>query len=377
MAWNEPGGNRDPWGQGGRRGGGGGAPDLDEMLERLKARFRGGKGGGGGGPRPGGLSSGGTGLVALLIGLLWLASGFYIVDEQERAVVLRFGAYSAISTPGLRWHLPWPMERVIKVNVTQVRQVSERAEMLTQDENIVRLDLKVQYRVNSAQNYLFSLQEPDRTLREVTKSAVREVVGTSNMDFILTDGRVAVANRIQEILQDRLDKYESGLMVSEVNLEDAQPPEPVQGAFADAIKAREDQQRLKNEAEAYANDRLPRARGAAARELAESIGYRDRLVAEAEGESVRFTRLLAEYRKAPRVTRDRLYLETMSEVLTNTPKVMVDINKGGPLIYLPLDQLARGKRANEPAVEPAPTTSGTRQGTTPGTDFRSRDRGGR
>lgn len=368
MAWNEPGGgNRDPWNPNGRRGGDG-VPDVDQMLERLKSRFK------GRGPRPGGLSSGGAGLVAAAVALLWAASGFYVVDEQERGVVMRFGAYAGTADPGLRWHLPWPVERVETINVTQVRQVTERSDMLTQDENIVDVELKVQYRVSSAQNYLFNQADPDATLRQVTKSAVREVVGRNSMDFILIEGRQEVAERTQQILQERLDAYGAGLIVTEVNLQNVQAPEPVQDAFLDAIKAREDQERLKNEAEAYANDRLPRARGAAARELAEAIAYRDRLIAQAEGESDRFKKLLAEYRKAPRVTRDRLYLETMSEVMSNATKIVIDVDKGGPMIYLPLDQLNKGRA--EPAPERA---TGPGSGSRPNTSAaeRSRERGGR
>lgn len=373
MAWNEPGGgNRDPWNPNGRRGGGSGdgLPDVDQMLERLKNRFK------GRGPRSSGMSSGGAGLVAAAIALLWLASGFYVVDEQERAVVMRFGAYVGTAEPGLRWHLPWPVERVEKVNVTQVRQVTERSDMLTQDENIVDVELKVQYRVSSAQNYLFSQADPDTTLRQVTKSAVREVVGRNKMDFILTEGRQEIAERTQQILQERLDAYDSGLIVTEVNLQNVQAPEPVQDAFADAIKAREDQERLKNEAEAYANDRLPRARGAAARELAEAIAYRDRLIAEASGESARFSALVAEYRKAPRVTRDRLYLEAMSEVFASTSKVVVDTDQNGPMLYLPLDQLGKGARSAEPGAAPAPAPGAAPRTGSSNTE-RSRERGGR
>jgi len=369
MAWNEPGGgNRDPWNQG--RRGGNAPPDLDEMLERLKTRFK------GKGPRPGGLSSGGAGLLMAAVAALWLASGFYVVDEQERAVVLRFGAYAGTSDPGLRWRMPWPIESVEKVKFTQVRQVTERSDMLTQDENIVDIEIKVQYRVKSAENYLFSLQDPDATLRQMTKSALREVVGRSTMDSVLLEGRQQVAERTQQILQERLDAYESGIEVGEVNLQNMQAPEPVQGAFVDAIKAREDQERLKNEAEAYAKDRVPKARGAAARELAESQAYRDRLVAQAEGESARFTKLLAEYQKAPRVTRDRLYLETMSEVLGNATKIIVDVDKNGPMIYLPLDQLTRGGvRGTDSASEP--TAPSARPSGSPDSDYRSRDRGAR
>ena len=376
MAWNEPGGgNKDPWNQGGRRSEGA-PPDLDQMLDRLKARFK------GKGPRPGspsGFSGASIGLLIAAAVVLWLLSGFYSVDEQERAVVLRLGAFTGLSEPGLRWRLPWPIESVEKVNVTQVRQVTERTDMLTQDENIIDVELKIQYRVSSAEKYLFSLQDPDSTLRQVTKSAVRETVGRSRMDFILTEGRQEIAERTKLIMQERLDAYDSGLVVAEVNLQNVQAPEPVQGAFADAIKAREDQERLKNEAEAYANDRVPKSRGAAARELAEAIAYRDRRVAESEGESARFTKLLAEYRKAPRVTRDRLYLETMSEVFASATKIIVDVDKTGPMIYLPLDQLNKGgaRSADPPPDTSSSTGSGSRSSPSGGSDYRSRERGGR
>jgi modulator of FtsH protease HflK len=374
MAWNEPGGgNRDPWNPNGRRGGSGGGgdgglPDVDQMLERLKSRFK------GKGPRPGGLSSGGAGLLFGAIGLLWLLSGFYVVDEQERGVVMRFGAFSRVSSPGLSWRMPWPIEKVDTINVTQVRQVSERSDMLTQDENIVDVELKVQYRVSSAEKYLFSQADPDSTLRQVTKSAVREVIGRSKMDYILSgEGRQDVSQRTQQILQERLDAYDSGLVVAEVNLQNVQAPEPVQDAFLDATKAREDHVRLTNEAEAYANERLPRASGAAARELAEAIAYRDRLIAQAQGESERFLKLLAEYRKAPRVTRDRLYLETMSEVFANANKVLIDVDRSGPMIYLPLDQLHKAGRAEAGADAPAAGAM-PRAGTA---TERARERGGR
>jgi membrane protease subunit HflK len=371
MAWNEPGGgNKDPWNPGGRRGpSSDGIPDVDQLLERLKSRFK------GKGPRPGGLSSGGMGLLIGAIVLGWALMCFFVVDAQERAVVLRFGEYVRVNGPGWGWRA-WPFEQVEKVNVTQVRQVTERSDMLTQDENIVDVELKVQYRVSDIEKYLFSLADPDSTLRQVTKSAVREVVGRSKMDFILTEGRQEVAERTQDIMQERLDAYNSGLVVAEVNLQDVQAPEPVQGAFADAIKAREDQERLKNEAEAYANDRLPKARGAAARELAEAIAYRDRQIAQAQGESSRFTQVLAEYRKAPRVTRDRLYLETMSEVLGNATKVVIDVDRNGPMIYLPLDQINRNARAAEAAAGGGASGS-ERPGTAPDAAYRSRERGGR
>lgn len=347
MAWNEPGPNRDPWNQGpGGNKRGDGPPDLDEMLRRLKARLS------GRGPRsPGGSPAGAPkaliGLVVAVVAGLWLSTGFYVIDEQERGVVMRFGAYSRTTDPGWGWHAPWPVEKVEIVNVTQVRQANDRATMLTKDENIVDVELTVQYRVSSAEQYLFSVADPDMTLRQATKSAVRETVGRSEMDFIITEGRQAVADRTKQLLQDRLDMYKCGLIVTEVNLQQAQPPEAVQSAFADAIKAREDQQRVKNEAEAYANDRLPRARGAAARQLEEASAYRDQVIARAEGDASRFSQLVAEYRKAPKVTRDRLYLDTMTQVLSQSSKVLIDVKQGNPMFYLPLDQLLK----NSPKVD--------------------------
>lgn len=374
MAWNEPGGgNRDPWnpkGRGGGNNGGGGnggIPEVDRLLENLRARFR--RGG-----RPGGISGGGMGLLALAALLVWGVLCFFAVDAQERAVVLRFGAYVRSNGPGWGWRA-WPIESVEKVNVTQVRQVTERSDMLTLDENIVDVELKVQYRVSDIEKYLFSQSDPDATLRQITKAAVREVVGRSQMDFILIEGRQQVAENTQQILQERLDAYDSGLIVTEVNLQNVQAPEAVQDAFADAIKAREDRERLKNEAEAYANDRLPRARGAAARELAEAIAYRARLIAQAEGESARFTKVLVEYRKAPRVTRDRLYLEMMSEVLANTSKVVVDSKRNGQMMVLPLDALMRSRTGDGSQDAAAPAGAGKSGGAAG--DNRSRERGGR
>lgn len=376
MAWNEPGPGRDPWNQGGKRGDG--PPDLDEMLKRLKARF-GGKGGGGSGSgRPGpSLPSGVWGLLLGLIPLVWLAFGAYVVDEQEKAVVLRFGQHVATTDPGFNWRWPWPIETHEIVNVTGVRAVRDQATMLTRDENIVDLELAIQYRVSSAEDYVFNVADPDMTLRQATKSAVREVVGNSSMDFILTEGREEAADRTKQILQDRLDEYKTGLLVTEVNLQQAQPPEPVQAAFADAIKAREDQQRRKNEAEAYANDRLPKARGAAARQVAEATAYRDQVVAKAEGDAARFNRLLGEYRKAPKVMRERMYLDTMNSVLGASSKVLIDVDKGSPMFYLPLDELLKGGSRGEVTGDYV-TPPGSRPSTTPSPSYdssRSRDRG--
>ncbi len=385
MAWNEPGSNnRDPWNQnGGNKGGGNdgnnqGPPDLDEILKRFKARFsgRGGKGPrgpAGAGPQMPKLGGGATGLILGVVGLLWVAAGFYTIDEQERGVVFRFGAYSATTEPGLRWHLPWPVEKVEKVNLTGVRSVTDRAVMLTQDENIIDVELAVQYRVSSAYEYLVKVDAPDLTLRQATKAVVREVVGSSLMDFVLNEGRQAVADRAKVSLQERLDEYETGLIVTEVNLKQVQPPEAVQAAFADVIKAREDLERQKNEAQAYANDRLPKARGAAARDLAEAAAYKDQIVAKAQGDAARFTSLVTEYRKAPGVTRERIYLDTMSEVYRRSSKVVVDIDKGSPMLYLPLEQLLKNMpKTTVPESADVPTASSPRASS--GDPSRSRSR---
>lgn len=341
MAWNEPGsgGNKNPWDNNG------GPPDLEEMLKKFRARFGGQRGSGGGnsassgGGSGGGLPKGALTLVAVVAGAIWLLSGFYIVQPAERGVVLQFGQYLATVGEGPHWHVPWPVQTVEKVNVDGIRNVTDSQRMLTEDENIVSVDMAVQYRVSSAEDFLFRTRDPDLTLRQALKSAVREVVGKSTMDFILTAGREEVAVRTERLLQEALDSYRTGLIVNEVNIKDAQPPEPVQGAFADAIKAREDEQRLINEAEAYSNEVLPGARGDAARRIAESSAYQARVVEMATGEASRFSQLLAEYQMAPEVTRQRLYLETMDAVLGSTNKVILDTKNSNPLLYLPVDKL--------------------------------------
>ncbi|HET7798275.1 MAG TPA: FtsH protease activity modulator HflK [Nevskia sp.] len=380
MAWNEPGPGRDPWNSnsGGKRGNDG-PPDLDALLKRIKARWFGGGGGNRGtGAGSGKLPSGLAGFVLVLIAALWVFSGFYTVDEQERAVITRFGSYVETTGPGLSWHKPWPIERVEKIPFTKVRQVTDRATMLTQDENIVDLELSVQYRITSAEDYLFNVADPDKTLQQVTKAASREVVGRSTMDFILTDGRQAVADQIKTGLQERLNKYKTGLIITEVNLQQAQPPEQVQAAFADAIKAREDKERLQNEAEAYANDRLPRARGEAARRIAEATAYRDQTVARAQGDAARFTALVEEYKKAPQITRKRLYFDAMTEVYAGSSKVLVDVSKSNPAFYLPLEQLLKNaQKGVDPTADggaSSPLRTSPTRNSTDDAAARSRDR---
>lgn len=379
MAWNE-GPNRDPWSQGpgGGKSGGGGPPDLDELLKRLKARFGGGGGSSGSGGSRGGSGAGlppaTVGLGIAIVAVVWLFTGLYVIDEQERGVILRFGEYSRTAMPGIGWRAPWPIESIERINVTRVRQITDQQSMLTKDENIVDVELTVQYRVSAVEDFLFNVDDPDLTLQQATKSAVRETVGRSAMDFILTEGRQAIADETKQILQETLDAYKSGLVVTEVNLQQAQPPEAVQASFADAIKAREDQERVKNEAEAYANDRLPKARGAAARQIAEATAYRDQVLARAEGDASRFTSLLREYQRAPAVTRERLYLDSMSQVLAGSSKILIDVDKSNPMFYIPLDQLMK----SIPRAEAYPSDYVTAPGGTPGTgsidSSRSRDR---
>jgi membrane protease subunit HflK len=345
MAWNEPGGSggKDPWGG---RNDEQGPPDLDEVVRKLQNKFNGIFGGGGGGGAAsggGGLGTGGIGMIVVIALLVWGLSGIYIIDEGTRGVVTQFGAYKDTTRPGPHWY-PRFIQRVRKVNVENVRSIelgvrTEESLMLTQDENIVDVKFAVQYQVRNARDYLFNVSNPDETLRQAMESAVREIVGKSEMDFVLTGGRAEVVNRAQQLMQDILNSYKTGLVVNQLTMQDAQAPQQVQGAFADAVKAREDEQRLKNEAEAYANDILPKARGRGARLLEEASGYKEQVIAEAEGETSRFSSVLDEYAKAPEVTRKRLYLDTLESVLHKSSKVIVDTESGNNLLYLPLDKL--------------------------------------
>jgi len=363
MAWNEPGGgnSKDPWGGRGDQG----PPDLDEVVKKMQDKlgglFGGGRKRGGDGGRGGGPGFTGFGVIAAIVVLVWLASGIYIVDAGKQGVVLRFGAFSEVTAPGPHWRIPYPVEQVEVVDVEQRRfveigyrsgaagqavvAVPREALMLTEDENIVNIQLAVQYQVSDPRQYLFDVRDPDGVLKQVAESAIREVIGKSEMDFVLKEGRAQVVADIKSLMQKTLDAYRAGLLVSDVNLQDAQPPEEVQAAFSDAIKAREDKERLKNEAEAYSNDVIPRARGAAARQIQEANGYKESLIAKAEGEASRFSQLLGEYKKAPEVTRKRLYLETMESVLGKSSKVLVDSKNASNLMYLPIDQLLKQSSA--------------------------------
>jgi len=345
MPWNEPGGNnKDPWS--GNNRGDQGPPDLDEMFRKLSDRFNGIFGGKKSTSESGG---GGTGMtvIAVLLLVIWIASGIYIVGAGEKGVVFRFGAFSTVTDPGPHWHLPYPIETREIVNFTQVRDTQHRSMLLTKDENIIDVELAVQYRVKSAEDYLINVRMPDATLRDVVDSAVSLVVGQNTMDFILSEGRSAIALETESMVQKTLDEYQTGLEVTSVNIQQAQPPEAVQGAFEDAIKAREDQVRFKNEAEAYENSIVPQARGEAARIEQESTAYKERVIAEAEGNASRFSQLLTEYRKAPEVTRQRLYLETVEQVLGTSSQVLVNVENGNSLMYLPLDKMMKSSAATQ------------------------------
>ena len=336
MAWNEESDNKkdkDPWGKNGNQG----PPDLDEIVKKMQKGI-----GGifGNKPTRKGDAPVFPFLIAIILLVAWLIFDMtYLIDQQQKGVVLRFGKHVSTLDPGLNIRLPRPIEVVKKVNVGQVRSITHKASMLTQDENIVDVEVAVQWRIGSATDFLFNVFDPFPTLRQVTESAVREVIGKSELDFVLTEGRSEIAQKIQILIQDVLDDYESGIYISSVEMQPAKPPEEVKAAFDDAIKAREDEQRLVNEAEGYRNDIIPKARGSAARLREESNGYKARVIAKAEGEASRFEQLLTEYKRAPRVTRERLYLDAIESVFSNTNKVLIDNDNGNSLMYLPIDRL--------------------------------------
>jgi membrane protease subunit HflK len=349
MAWNEPGGgNRDPWNN---RGGDQGPPDLDEVVRKLQDKMGGlfggkrrGGGGGGGGEGGGGIPGGSAGKkgIGLIVGLVVVGvlavEAFYIVQPAERGVVKRFGAFHTVTAPGPHLKLPF-IDAVDVVNVDQVNKFQHRAQMLTKDENITDVTLEVQFRIQDAADFLFQDADPGNTIHGAMESTLREVIGKSRLDEIITENRSGIAIAVQQGTQQLLDLYRTGLIVTNVNIQRAEAPEAVAEAFADAIRAREDKERLQNQAQTYANDVIPRARGEAARLVEDARGYKARVVAEADGESQRFLALLREYEKAPSVTRERLYLETMQEVLRNTGKVLLDVKEGSNLTYLPLDRM--------------------------------------
>jgi len=383
MAWNEPGGDkdRDPWRAGDSDKG---PPDLDEIVRNLQDKLGGlfggrkrgpargnggGDGNGGGGVQlPRRFAGFGINFLLVVAVAAWALSGIYIIDEGKRGVILRFGKYLETTLPGPHWRPRFVDDvEVVDVEARRFVEIGYRSGgrqggggtvlreslMLTEDENIVNLQIAVQYQVSDARDFLFNVRDPVETLFAVGESAVREVVGKQRMDFVLTEGRSEVVAETKTLIQETLDLYKAGIVVTNVNLRDAQPPEEVQASFEDAIKAREDEQRLKNEAEAYANEVLPQARGAAARILEESVAYRDQVIARAEGEASRFSQVLAEYEKAPAVTRERLYLDAMESVLANSTKVMLDVDAGNNLMVLPLEKLLGG-RVGSDSLTPTP-----------------------
>jgi len=373
MSLNDP-----QWGKRSGGGGGGGPPDLDEIWRNVSRRLNDlfnrrpsgsgdGEGGGGGATRPR-LPLSGVGIVLALVLLVWLASGFYIVDEGRRGVVTRFGKFTETTQPGPRWHLPYPIETAELVDFSQVKtieigyrnspknKVDKEALMLTDDENIIDIQFAVQYNIKSAEDYLFNVRKPDLMVAFVAQTAMGEVVGKAKMDFALYEGREQIAKSAEKLMQDMLDRYRTGIYVQKVTLQNVQPPDKVQTAFDDAVKAGQDRERFRNEGQAYANDVVPRARGNASRLIEEANGYQAEVVQRAEGDASRFKQILVEYAKAPGVTRERLYLDMMQSVVGSATKVMMDQKAGGTLLYLPLDKLIQqGSAPAATAAGAAPT----------------------
>lgn len=395
MAWNVPGGSgdKDPWGS--RKKGGAGAPDIDEIVRKIQRALGGLFGGRGGGNGEGGPGSGrapriGIGVVIGAAVLLWLATGFYIVQQGERGVVLRFGKLEEVTSTGLRWHIPYPIESIEKVNTEKITsleigyrssarggakvKVPKEALMLTEDENIIDIEFAVQYKISEPGDYLFNVRDVEGTIAQATESAVREVIGKSTLDFALTEGRDAISRTARQVLQEILDRYKAGIQIVALETQKAQPPEEVKAAFDDAVKAREDEQRFINEAQAYANDVIPRARGGAARALQEAEGYKASVTARAEGDARRFTAIAVEYAKAPRVTRERLYLDTMEQVFTATSKVFVDQKGGSNVLYLPLDRMIPQISGHDVPAGAAPSVSSESPSPTPRAEPSSRGR---
>jgi len=368
--------------QWGKRGGGGsgGPPDLDEIWRNVNRKINdlfgrkpggsgdGDQGGGGGGLRAPQLPLSGVGILVALVVVVWLASGFYIVDEGRRGVVTRFGKYTETTLPGPRWHLPFPVETAELVDFSQVKtieigyrnspknKVDKEALMLTDDENIIDIQFAVQYNIKSAEDYLFTVRKPDLIVAFVAQTAMGEVVGKAKMDFALYEGREQIAKSAEKLMQEMLDRYKTGIYVQKVTLQNVQPPDKVQAAFDDAVKAGQDRERFRNEGQAYANEVVPRARGNASRLLEEANGYKAEVVQRAEGDASRFRQILVEYAKAPGVTRERLYLDMMQSVVGNTSKVLVDQKAGNSLLYLPLDKLIQQSGAAAAAAAAAPVT---------------------
>lgn len=371
MAWNDN--NQNPW-DGKEQT----PPELDKVIKDFKDKFENFFNS----KKPSKNNQPKTALIGkfkyifVLVISVWLLSGIYIIDPAEKGVVLRFGAFQEETSAGPHWHLPYPIESLSRINVEQIRttqigyrdalnnrlsgNVSSESLMLTKDENMIDAKFAVQYKIQDVQAYLFNVANPDGTLRHVAESAIRQVVGKNTMDYILTEGRSAIADSIKDRSQELLNRYQTGLIITTVNMQDAQPPEQVQAAFSDAVKAREDKQRFINEAQTYANDILPKSRGKAARILEEAKAYKSQIISKSEGESSRFKQILTEYEKAPKVTKERLYRETIETVLANSNKVVVD-SKASSMIYLPIDKLINSNRSESVTVPKIPLKQSNQQ----------------
>ena len=364
MAWNEPGGgkDRDPWGNRDEQG----PPDLDEAFRKLQNSlsdmFGGGSGGGSGGPaKPISFNLIGLGFGLLL--LIYLGFGVYQVDEQEKGVVLRFGELlPEVILPGLHWN-PRLIDDVLIENVTRVRSRPHDSEMLTEDENIVKVKMTVQYVISDIKAYKLQVNSPDESLYQATESALRHVVGSTEMHQVLTEGRAQLAVDVRDRIQTYMERYGTGIQVTQVNIEETAPPDAVRAAFDDVIKAREDEVRLRNEADAYANQVIPEARGEAQRYLEEAEGYKQSKIAQATGEAERFNKLYVEYKLAPEVTRERIYLDTIESVMQNSTKVMIDVEGGNNLLYLPLDKIMGQNQAPSQGFTPSSSSSNTSSST--------------
>lgn len=372
MSLNDP-----QWGN--RKGGNQGPPDLEDLWRDFNRRLSnmfGRRGGGGDMPPREPINfrmfGGGIGALIVLILVIWLASGFYIVDASQRGIVLTFGRFDQITEPGLRWRLPYPFQSHEVVRLTDVRvvevgyrgsdknEVLREALMLTDDENIINIQFAVQWDLKDPKDYLFNNRNPDDSVLQAAETAMREVVGKSRMDFVLYEGREQVAAMAHELMQEILDRYQTGIQIRRLTLQNVQPPQQVQAAFDDAVKAGQDRERQVNEGQAYANNVIPRAQGTASRLLQEAQGYRQRVVANAEGEASRFRQILAEYSRAPEVTRQRMYLETVQQIMESTSKILLDAKGTGNLLYLPLDKLIQSTAGSPPTPVPpegAPVSS--------------------
>ena len=343
MAWNESGNGKDPWKRNDDE-----PNDLDQIIQNWQKRLSAILGGGGGGGGRSGSGSGGSFFLLFLLVGAWIVTGFYRVDEAERGVVQRFGAYTETTMPGLHWHIPYPMEIVNKINANEVANYKYNTEMLTADQQYVFIDMTVQYRRTDPVKYSFEVELPEETLQDVTESALREVVGTSELEVLIAARRDEIATRTKDVLQSTLDSYGAGLTITSISLETVNYPQAVQSSVDDAQKARNDSERYVLEADAYARDIIPKARGDAARVLEDARAYRDRVIADAEGEAGRFEALLTEYQKAPEVTRERLYIDAIEEVYGRSNKVILDAEGSGNLLYLPIDQLMQ--QGNRPVT---------------------------